>query len=600
MIQPCQPLVLATEVNRPAEALGTRESGLNPIACTEVVSPTEPCTGPCTEAVISVDFATDAPDTPVLTIQEELQSLVQVCTEPLPDAIMNTHCRVQWAANPDVSTFATCKQSVTDLVRAEGLLVQSELRIAITDIHLRAVKSDQILIPGTIVIFWSLPTLLNCRDMVGTHLAQMASNCLPVTQSVEGESRPLPIMPGGPTVPGPLQGESKPLPKLPSGPDVLGPTGECGLLPRVPKVQDIDCDEPMNDDEVRPPTEPDVLDMQAMAYADVSPTYPWIEPAVAAEDVDMSIPMSSCYPAGPLLKLHEQQFLNLQCPFFDDIKQYAAIQSQKMTVHDRMIILGHQKSICADDDIRFHIQQLTAEYNTKAQANDLRPALMIDPLLFTAWIFGMTRTCPLWTKDNPSSLQDGTIIVSAAAIEGHWIPLYMTHQKEQLYGFTWDTSKKFEHRLEATLQMLSTCLGCRHATNSIHVRGNWETSFCGAFAIAFLRSSMLGEASVSSHEMILELHARLRDAFRSTVTGLLHCPKPWMWGNGSRDKTAQLLCQLLETKGVPLIRFNPDPMQRSKSLDLLRLMRPFARRIPGNSSKWLVRKAASSSCFPPS
>ena len=447
----------------------------------------------------------DSVETPCLTAQQEFRSFMSVEVSDLPDMLMNSHCSFQWVGF-DVQPLVVAvgsRTTLADFLRAESKLHQSGLPHTISDRDAKVLALDTPLIPGGLYFMWTAEALDSCRGVTGSHLQSLAKLTAVAHAEVgEGESRLLPIMPGRP--------------------DVLGLSGECGLLPRMPgdkhddvlMVDNTVLDHPMEPHE---DPRPDHLDMLISVYEEVEPTYTWTHPCVPHAEGNASA-------AGPLLQLGPAQLTALRPPFFSNSTQFAAVRTQQIHAQERTTILANQKHACADDEIRFHLSKVILEHTTRARANDLKPAILIDPLLMSAWVRGCTATCPEWVAHHQQLLTTGTVCVSAVALDGHWIPVHVNVHQNQLICFAWNCTRSQQSMIQAFGKTLMTYFGLHDFQVSFPTMFAEAETHCGAIAVMVIRHVLLQEAMPSTLQGLEYVHESLRSAFAAVVHEVQLCP----------------------------------------------------------------------------
>ncbi len=128
-----------------------------------------------------------------------------------------------------------------------------------------------------------------------------------------------------------------------------------------PGVSGIECD----GTEVSPTLAFSIVESDSLANR------PCAEPTA-----DVSV--SSSHTADPLCKLDDVQLLQVSPPVVSNLDVLPSLLSQRMTVEERLVILGKQGGIWSDDEIRFHIHEFIAQ----SMKEDVG---FLDPLRRSSW-----------------------------------------------------------------------------------------------------------------------------------------------------------------------------------------------------------------------
>ena len=475
------------------------------------------CEVPCTDSaadsctVGEFDPCTYSP-TPCLTMLQHHQCS---CPGPLPviaDSIPLGCCAVLWIDGPcevryvDVCTIC----NVDALVNAECALLSRSISHVTDDSGVPCALKDSVL-PGQVIVLWP-------RDVEGSFHAS--------------------------------------LPKGVSSEHV----DEWCVSPQVPAVQLLDrpvCDGKASFHDARAnafmiPVEQHWdkhVPACAIAPAVESPTAPWSRYPDAdvtngdAFDVTMQYrPDLIISNASPVMCLTEPQLLQLRVPDISTECHWVALQGQLLTSAGRAKILENQPSICADDEIRFHLQELVLGHNRQIVPGCGQKFVMsIDPLLMSAWIDTQPNFCVQFLSQLRAPMTDGATLLTILNLSGHWIPLKFVCHETQLQIVTWDVTESYLQPLFSLFRVVQHAVGCSEFKVFHNPRAFSAESHCGALALAFVSHVLLGTP----------FHARLRTRFAMHLAALQMCPRPWSWGAGGNDTTKGALSSLLVEHGVP-------------------------------------------------
>ena len=181
------------------------------------------------------------------------------------------------------------------------------------------------------------------------------------------------------------------------------------------------------------------------------------------------------------------------------------------------------------------------------------PCTSLDPLLLTGWVHHGSDLCHVWAKAHPDIRTEGTIVLSACMLAGHWVPVVLTPQDSTLQFVTWDSSDAVHDQLNAVIEVIGRTLGFERVIPLRHQRLFFSSDKCGALAIAFLHHAVFNSMLPTSQEEAEIVHARLRDVYRLAVSHCQLAHRPWIWGAGDDDDDA----------------FSNDPGQSSNAENVL-------------------------------
>ena len=288
---------------------------------------------------------------------------------------------------------------------------------------------------------------------------------------------------------------------------------------------------------------------------EVSPTVAWTHPICDDDSIEpgsfgpfdagqCDVPVirlpdcESWVSAAPLLGLKGQQFLKLHVPVVQSTTQLWSLKHQFLQAADRSAILTLQEAVWSDDEIRHHIGLLLEIRNAKRfsgiQASD-RDCIMLDPLLLTGWVQHGTNLCHLWAHTHPEIRNEGKIVLSACAVDGHWVPVVFSPSGNVLHVTTWDAPCHSHVKLDGVIGALGKLLGFDEVSILRHQRMFFTTDKCGALAIAFLHHSVLGSMLPSNGDEADLLHGSLRTTYQNAVESCQIARRPWIWGMGDKD-----------------------------------------------------------------
>lgn len=303
---------------------------------------------------------------------------------------------------------------------------------------------------------------------------------------------------------------------------------------------------------------------------DISPTAEWTHPAVCdfqsntgeaipthvgdhAANVGMPNVAESVISAAPLMHLQADQFRQLQIPVVLHTNHLEALRQQHLRPEDRSVILQNQQGVWSDDEFHFHLR-LLAQTHFQAQQRssnaEVKHCVVLDPLLFTGWLYHGHDGCIAWADGHPEVLQKGCSVITCGMIDGHWLPIFMSPVAGTLHVTTWDIPSRDHRRLNHTAEAVGKALGFETVLNVRHHRLFFSSSMCGAMAMAYLNHTLLHVMLPTCHEEVCHIHAKLRDVFSTSIQQSQFAFRPWVWGTGDADPTGD---ETFVTPSVPAV-----------------------------------------------
>ena len=243
--------------------------------------------------------------------------------------------------------------------------------------------------------------------------------------------------------------------------------------------------------------------------------------------------------AAPLLGLKDSQFKNLQVPAVTNTKHLWALRHQLLKADDRACILLKQGGVWADDEFRFHISMLLQLRNDRMCAKPdfvFRKVFMLDPLLLTGWLHHGVHLCHEWGSSHPEIKQECMMILSACMIEGHWIPVCLSPQGQQLHFTTWDAPQNSHEKLIKVVEAIANSLGFPSIVSLRHQRLFLATDMCGALAMSFLHHCVFDSMLPTTLKEVEAVHAGYRQAYVDAVNSAQLARRPWVWGSGDAEE----------------------------------------------------------------
>lgn len=243
--------------------------------------------------------------------------------------------------------------------------------------------------------------------------------------------------------------------------------------------------------------------------------------------------------AVSLLQLSAKQLRALLPPLVGDASLCRAMRKQSMSVEARIALLDHQHTLWGDDELLWHLTQVTAQPH-------FQDVTLIDPLLVTSWTqLGNVDLLHSWMHDN----QKTTRFVSAVLLEGHWTPFVWTCRNTTLDVVSWEHDDVSIDPFNGLHGLLCQALGLSTFRVAC-TRRPFGLDLCGAGVVTFIRASLESSVLPCTESALANLDQQFRFAFRNALTVELQTPRPWCWGSGSGDLQT-VLATLLQFHGVP-------------------------------------------------
>lgn len=191
----------------------------------------------------------------------------------------------------------------------------------------------------------------------------------------------------------------------------------------------------------------------------ISPTIAWSQPVIDPS-AHSTGPFVGEAPAGisfgasvitaaPLLSLQSDQLMRLRVPVVLHDAHVESLCSQPLRTCDRLKILEHQASVWSDDEFRYHLQCLSAsfaDFQLRKGVSGPIQCFVLDPLLTTGWLHHGLHEIHAWGSAHSNVKSNALTVITACMNDGHWIPLVMKPQGQNLHVQTWD-SQHHDHSL---------------------------------------------------------------------------------------------------------------------------------------------------------
>ena len=281
----------------------------------------------------------------------------------------------------------------------------------------------------------------------------------------------------------------------------------------------------------------------------VSPTLAWPvedEPVPVPKVVDgvsaLGVKGDISSWSDPLIQLKDTQFVGVLPPRIDGMINIAKLACQTLSSDARECILHNQCGKWSDDEITWHVERILAESGKKDWA--FLPVLLACEgirrncvKLISQWIEGLPRY--------PS------VLVSAVAVEGHWIPFIWRWTAAGLTSHSWDIPGPTPRCLNILHDAISKVVGARSYMSHVDMRQFSETDFCGLCTVRWIDHKVRGRMLPTDNAEVHYLHDVARTQFSEFLRSQVSVPRPWIWAAGMDLKAHNRFQDLLLQHGVP-------------------------------------------------
>ncbi len=236
-------------------------------------------------------------------------------------------------------------------------------------------------------------------------------------------------------------------------------------------------------------------------------------------------------------KLKSKGLLEMVIPQVFSHSALCGLRSQMMSKHDRLQILTNQDDSWGDDEIRFHLHRIAAS------ASALQAVVVWDPLMTTSLMKSLQGTL---IEQMVGTTPDVATIITAAVVEGHWIPLVWRKEKGHVCGFSCGIPQS--HLLVVQNVHAWLCNQWKVPVTPFRSVNQHVPDFCGAVAISYVEHLIWATPLAGMMQPPADVHKEYRRQFEQTIGQVAH--RPWVWGKG-QEGTDPVLLGLLRQHGVP-------------------------------------------------
>ena len=355
-------------------------------------------------------------------------------------------------------------------------------------------------------------------------------------------------------------------PEVDMEPDVASPEGFVAdaITPTVPFSLDA---------ETVSSTEPVVWDMGLDELPIISDPYQLVEP-----DVDMQ---SLAQPVDPLCALGSSQLQAMLPPVVMNLSMKTALCSSTMVAEARVHILQNQEGLWADDEIRWHVDQMLTQSHRVGW-------FQIDPLILAVCV--KQNSIRLLTQWFASLSGMPSAFVGAVFLDGHWMPFMWTWTPDLLTAHSWDVSRAHHPGLSLLHDALAKLVGAKSFSVRTLLRDFAKTELCGPCAVRYLDNCIRGKMLPTQFHEVEYLHSVGRRMFAEMLMSHDQVPRPWIFGAGLDSKAMVRLQDLLQQHGVPLNQLETRTNLILSSLDHHQLQQGLTGSNPWRAIKALANQ----------
>ena len=161
-------------------------------------------------------------------------------------------------------------------------------------------------------------------------------------------------------------------------------------------------------------------------------------------------------------------------------------------------------------------------------------------MVFTCWENIGHIIAEKWAEQHPHVFDDGQHVVTAVAVDDHWLPLWLAPDGQVLQVHTFNDEYASRARIEKILHAIASRLGFRDMTVHRIPKVVQDDTKCGAYAMAFIAHVITRMPLPETQQELHTLHTNMRASFVAHLYQVLSTPKPVVWGNGPKGESGPL------------------------------------------------------------
>ena len=206
----------------------------------------------------------------------------------------------------------------------------------------------------------------------------------------------------------------------------------------------------------------------------------------------------------------------------------------------RIDLINDRGTAFADDEVRFHLIELT-EHQPKPRSGCEHPKfLYIEPLVFNCWNSIGKIISERWCKDHPDVVSRGQHVLTCFCVQDHWMPVWFSPIGEHVQVHT---LKEDDIELDDFVDVVS-CIAHQlgftsHAVHFIPPALGGH-KMCGAQALSFLAHVVMSMPLPGSIYDLRTLLTNMRASFVAHLYSVAGTPRPVVWGFGPPGESGPL------------------------------------------------------------
>ena len=210
-----------------------------------------------------------------------------------------------------------------------------------------------------------------------------------------------------------------------------------------------------------------------------------------------------------------------------------------ITRDQRIDLINEKGFAMGDDEVRFHLLNLVDNQPNASLPIHERKFVSMEPLVFSCWDSIGHIIASQWCLKNPQIFAHGQNVVTAVAVDDHWLPLWMVPDGQTLQVHTFQSDVDFTP-VEAIISTLAEKLGfSAHVIHRIP-QGLPEHMMCGAQALTFIAHVIVHMPLPEDLQELRTVHTNMRASFVAHLYSIEYTPRPVVWGNGTPRESGQL------------------------------------------------------------
>ena len=204
----------------------------------------------------------------------------------------------------------------------------------------------------------------------------------------------------------------------------------------------------------------------------------------------------------------------------------------------RIDLINQNEPAMGDDEVRFHLVQLI-DKQPRGASGQTR-FTFLEPLIFSCWDTVGQTIASQWCTRNPQVLEHGQQIVSAVALENHWLPIWFVPDGTSIQIHTLHEEGIDMEGLEHKLITVASELGFRNFAVHKIPKGIETPRHCGAYAMSFLAHIIMSSPLPEDAHELHTFHTNMRASFVEYLYSVQSTPTPVTWGNGPPGESGRL------------------------------------------------------------